>query len=792
MHREPWAIKAALALIVLPAIVGLGIIADSYARTRARTNNGIQRAWWSHTIATLSYIIWVLIVPLSLLGSANFLLAAAIWFVSAPFTARRFLSAGDVPVSLKDWVSQIPITVMGSRFMWPKILGSAGGLLVLLLSVLLPQTWWVTNTSISVWATLIFAITLQVTVFRAYQEAREQNRILASSNAAFLEAAATVLGVRVEELAPSLTTSESAEGTTVHVSPAPTAALARGEGRIGESVVSVLPTHMLTSFSPAGVTFTPADQATLLQRELLANSDGLVMAKSDPDEDGRVTLTLAPGVSPTAAERVEAWAHQNVDARASLIEWDPHHQTATVAVLSDAERRVRERLAAVLKITRPWDLAATVATVDDSGTERVNTITLHRLPPGTGGIRQQDRLDFWRQICESLPDGSNGWSVHEDETGVVTLTYGPPRSLVPMVPLASLLPDQITADDWATLPLGLNERGSTAAIDLTLGPHSLMVGPTGSGKTVGLLALAAAQLTRGHRLVIIDPTKRGLDFLSIRPFCAEFATTYADAERVIKAVYAEGQRRSEVLERYGAVKWSDLDPEVRAAENIQPLSVIIDEVGSLLLEPEIPKALPKDSPERADLESLAAQKAMLKMLTGKIARELRFAGVHLCVALQRPDAAILSGELRSNLTSAVQLKAPGKPISLDALRMVFAGDAAQEAYDTLQDLDDGQARGLGVVAGDGGDLDGIRVAYAPAPEVAALLRSRGVPDGVPLLNGGHSVAPQFGEVLTSPNAHEPVMDLGELDLSADVDTGTMSPNTTFDDLFDDVGGSPRV
>ena len=146
-----------------------------------------------------------------------------------------------------------------------------------------------------------------------------------------------------------------------------------------------------------------------------------------------------------------------------------------------------------------------------------------------------------------------------------------------------------------------------------------------------------------------------------------------------------------------------------------------------MLQDESVKSFPRGHPQRVAVEEENLARAVILSLTSRIAREARFAGIHLAIALQRPDAGIISGELRANLTSAVQLAAPGKPLSIDALRMVFPGEAAGEAYATLRTLDDGHSRGLAVAAADGGRMAAFRVGYATAAENPTLLYERGVP-----------------------------------------------------------------
>ena len=466
----------------------------------------------------------------------------------------------------------------------------------------------------------------------------------------------------------------------------------------------------------------PTTPEQAARRELVRESQGLIEEISEPDEQGVRSVALVAGISPAKSDAVsEFLARRGL----TLTRWEPATQLAQAEELSEITIKVRDRVANLLKV-RPWEIGIAVTENGD----RIDQVRVSRAP--TLSIEQDKREASWLQLVQALPGGSNGWTYAEAFNGDVTLTWGAPRELPASVRLADLLPEKLDPENWHTLPLGLDEASQVAAFDLTLGPHCLNVGPTGSGKTVALLTLMAGALARGHQIGIIDPTKGGVDFAALEPYTYGFARTYEAAVDLSKATHKEGERRREVLLREGQVKWSDLPDNVRDAENIHPITLVIDEVGSLLLEPKIPNSLPKGSPERVELEELASQKAMLGLYIGRIARELRFVGVHLELALQRPDASILSGELRSNLTSTLQLAKPGSPLSLDAIRMVFPGDAAAEAYDTLRQLDDGSSRGLGVVAGDGGHVAGVRVAFAGMWDIPPMLDALGVPKGSPL------------------------------------------------------------
>lgn len=491
---------------------------------------------------------------------------------------------------------------------------------------------------------------------------------------------------------------------------------------------------------------------------------------------GATTQGLGTAVKPTDAQRVEAVGHRA--GLGVLVEWDPYGHRATFAHLPAITLSVRNRLAAMLRC-QPHEVEVACHSVLDErlGIERLDQVVVVRAP--VVGVAAAKRADTWRELVLTLPGGNSGWQVDEDPvSGVVRLTYGQPRVLPTLVPMPDLLPDRLKPQEWHRIPLGVGPEGQPVGIDLTSGPHALIVGPTGTGKTIALLQLAVAALTRGHRLVIVDPTKAGLDFLAVRPWCSAWADDLESGQATIEYLYAEVARRKKILQANEAVKWSDLPREVRDRHDVHPTTVIIDEYGSLVLEEQIPKSLPKDSEFRIEAEKRNVSRAIIAGTVGRIAREARFAGIHLAIALQRPDAGIISGELRSNLTSAVQLAPPGKALSREALAMVFPGGVGPQAAEVLAELDDGTSRGLAVVAAEGGSASGFRVAYAAPAEIPDLLHGLMVPEAQPWEIGAPRTAvepePVTGQIITpaAPPAPAPVeattvVDLEEIKLSLD-------------------------
>lgn len=518
----------------------------------------------------------------------------------------------------------------------------------------------------------------------------------------------------------------------------------------------------------------------MLGRQAMAASDGLVVGVVDLPDTHLRPHAACWALNPDIRVTVDRITFLAAEQGAQVVEWSEWKHEAIIAKLPPRVVQVRGRLAELLNCA-PHAIELSIAMHPTE--HRIETVSIVRTP--SLGVDAEKRLTLWKNLIAAIPGGSNGWQIDDDAiTGRVILTYGDRLALRPLVAMAEMLPETLDPDDWARLPLGVGTDGDVVSINLKAGPHTIVAGPTGSGKTVALLQIMASAVARGHQVVLIDPTKGGLDFLQIRQWTVAWATESLEAaQAAMEAIYAEVGRRKAILQEHGEVKWSDLSPEIRERENVHPVLIVIDEFGSLVLGEDVPKGLPKDSPYVVEAETKNAAKSIIRTLTGRIAREARFAGLHLALGIQRPDAAILGGELRSNLTSAVQLAPPGKPISREAIGMLIPGDQGPIALQTLSELDDGKSPGLAVVAADGGNVAGFRVAYAPAREIPVLLEALGAPIPAQWRVAAPVPAPVFG-VRKSKAAEPEVVDLGTVVVDFDFEAAE-STATAFPFSFDD-------
>ncbi len=263
-----------------------------------------------------------------------------------------------------------------------------------------------------------------------------------------------------------------------------------------------------------------------------------------------------------------------------------------------------------------------------------------------------------------VPDHVGAWwtdRVSRALAPLVEVATGGAAGLPSAVALVNLLGEepltaQRVADRWAdgrgrpTAPVGVGQ-GGLHTIDLVAdGPHVLVGGTTGAGKSEFLRTLVAGLAVscspQDLALVLVD-FKGGAAFGA----CADLPhvagiVTDLDAhlvERALTSLGAELRRRERLFATVGA---ADLDAYRRALDVPEPvprLVVVVDEL----------KALVAEVPRFVDgLVRLAAQGRSL--------------GVHLVLATQRPSGA-LSSEIQANVNLRVAFRMRDRADSVDVL-----------------------------------------------------------------------------------------------------------------------------
>ncbi|MEV8039077.1 FtsK/SpoIIIE domain-containing protein [Arthrobacter sp. NPDC080082] len=218
-----------------------------------------------------------------------------------------------------------------------------------------------------------------------------------------------------------------------------------------------------------------------------------------------------------------------------------------------------------------------------------------------------------------------------------------------------------------SVPVG---RGATGAVFIDLqrdGPHLLVAGTTGSGKSEFLrtlvLALSASHSPSEVTFLLIDfKGGSGLGPLAELPHCVGVLTDLDghEIDRALVSLRAEVRRREQLLARADVPDLASYRLGGDRPTTLPRLILVVDEFRVLV--DEAPAAL-------SELMRLAA-----------IGRSL---GIHLVMATQRPQGA-LNADIRANVTSSVVLRVQSEAESLDVMNAKLAAaiptDSPGRAY----------------------------------------------------------------------------------------------------------------
>jgi S-DNA-T family DNA segregation ATPase FtsK/SpoIIIE len=240
-----------------------------------------------------------------------------------------------------------------------------------------------------------------------------------------------------------------------------------------------------------------------------------------------------------------------------------------------------------------------------------------------------------------------------------------------------------------SFPIGIGVEGEPIVAELS-DPntcHALVAGSTGSGKSEWLKTMVASLTLRNTpnqiRVALIDPKILTFTGVEGSPYLWKpLATSLDEAMQILRAAVAELDTRYEVLARGG---FANLSERVKAGKTDLPFLVLIfDEFADLVL---------AGRDERREFETLVA----------RIAGKGRAAGIHLVLATQRPDRAIVTGLIKANLPLKVCLKVANAVNS-----QIVLGEAGAERLfgkgDLLCDLGNGLVRAQGLLIPQSGFL----------------------------------------------------------------------------------------
>ncbi len=208
------------------------------------------------------------------------------------------------------------------------------------------------------------------------------------------------------------------------------------------------------------------------------------------------------------------------------------------------------------------------------------------------------------------------------------------------------------ASSLLTIALGKDLGGEPIIADLTLMPHLLIAGATGSGKSVCINDIIMSILFKATpdevKFLMVDPKRVELThYRNLPHLIAPVVTDPKQAAYLLKKLINEMEYRYEILAEEGA-------------QNIGIYNKMIEEYNADIKKDKDvkPEELKKTLPyivliidELADLMLLA--KGAVEESLRRLAQLARAVGIHLVLATQRPSVDVITGVIKANFPSRI-------------------------------------------------------------------------------------------------------------------------------------------
>ena len=262
--------------------------------------------------------------------------------------------------------------------------------------------------------------------------------------------------------------------------------------------------------------------------------------------------------------------------------------------------------------------------------------------------KQNPRISIWEFTARGIPlkEWKDKQAAIETvlEITIVKVKNGSGKSRVLLytVPARTDLPEVINwnpkflSQESFILVLGESFIGPVT-VDLVKIPHILLGGSTGSGKSVLLKLLLMQAIQKGAQICISD-FKGGVDFPPVWHKKCRMCVDEESTLELLTELTDELKRRKKLLAAAGQ---PNIDKYNTATGEQLPRYIFACD--------EIAEVLDKTGLTKEQKEIVNKIESKLSM----IARQGRAFGIHLILATQRPDANILSGQIKNNVNCRI-------------------------------------------------------------------------------------------------------------------------------------------
>lgn len=203
---------------------------------------------------------------------------------------------------------------------------------------------------------------------------------------------------------------------------------------------------------------------------------------------------------------------------------------------------------------------------------------------------------------------------------------------VRLVRFEEMIEDLHSSELSLPMAIGKSHDGNNLIADLSIMPHLLIAGTTGSGKSVLLHSIINSLMEgRDIKFAMIDPKKVELsNYENIRQLMYPIITETESALDVLSDLINEMERRFKIMARK-SVNTIDQYNRKFSKKNMPYIVLVIDEFSDLMYTAKI-----------------AFQRALCK-----IVQKSRACGIHVIMATQRPSADVVTGIVKANFPARI-------------------------------------------------------------------------------------------------------------------------------------------
>jgi len=210
-----------------------------------------------------------------------------------------------------------------------------------------------------------------------------------------------------------------------------------------------------------------------------------------------------------------------------------------------------------------------------------------------------------------------------------------------------------------TIALGKSIHGEPYITDLSIMPHLLIAGATGTGKSITLNTIIASILYKATpdevKIILIDPKRIEFSLYEGMPhLLCPIVKNPKKAEGILLDAINKMEERYQTL---GYLKVRNIDQynrEVKKILNKDSKSLSEEEKEKLKPLPYIVIIIDELS------ELMMAGAKEVEYCIARLAQLARAVGIHLVMATQRPSADVITGTIKNNFSSRIALRVPSK------------------------------------------------------------------------------------------------------------------------------------